>query len=51
MPLVAEMRYANAMAQAPVVSTSTDSEILENFMEETVVEKAPSYDAAKKSVK
>ena len=50
MPLVAEMKMQNAMAQIPEVTT-TEGHILENFMDKAVNEPVTSYAATKSSVK
>ena len=39
------------MSEAPIISTSTEGEILENYMDQTVMEPVVSYAEAKAAVK
>jgi hypothetical protein len=51
MPMMAEMRMQADMASAPLVSNTSDGQILENYMDETVEKPIASYAEAKTAVK
>ena len=51
MQLVAENRMQAAMADVPLVSNTSDGQILENYMDEIVEKPIVSYDKAKSAVK
>ena len=51
MPIFSENRMQAAMADVPLVSNTSDAEIIENYMDETVEKPIVSYDKAKSAVK
>jgi hypothetical protein len=51
MSLMAENRMQAAMTDVPIVSNSSDGQILDNYMDETVEKPIQSYDQAKTAVK
>ena len=51
MPLMAENRMQAAMADVPLVSNTSDGQILDNYMDETVEKPLQSFEKAKTAVK